>query len=66
MADALMEHGIIIVTADGNNGVEGIFESGGAILGRETISVASIENSHYLSFKAYDISDKKFSIGMFY
>jgi hypothetical protein len=65
MADALTKHGIIVVTANGNNGVEGIFESNGGLLGRETISVSSVENSHYLSFKAYDISDMKFSIGTF-
>ena len=65
MSDALTKHGIVVVTADGNDGVERIFESGGALLGKNTISVASIENSHYLCFKAYDISDKNFSIGMF-
>lgn len=63
MADALTKYGIIVVTANGNYGTEGIFESGGTLLGRETIAVASIENTHYLSFKAYDVSDKNFSIG---
>ncbi|PKC06327.1 subtilisin-like protein [Rhizophagus irregularis] len=59
MADALTKYGIIVVTANGNYGTEGIFESGGTLLGRE---IASIENTHYLSFKAYDVSDKNFSI----
>jgi hypothetical protein len=63
MADALRKCGIIVVTSNGNGGVEGIFEFEGALLGRETMPVASIENTHYLSFKAYDISDKNFSIG---
>jgi len=64
MADALTRHGIIVITANGNDGIDGIFESGGTLLGKETVSVASIDNTHYITFKAYDVSDKNFSIGM--
>ncbi|CAI2174511.1 512_t:CDS:10 [Funneliformis geosporum] len=62
MIDALTRTGIIVVTANGNVGIEGIFESEGELLGSKAISVGSIENTHYLAFKAYDVSDKNFSI----
>ncbi|GES95980.1 S8 family serine peptidase [Rhizophagus clarus] len=35
MADALTKYGIILVTANGNDGTEGIFESRGVLFGRE-------------------------------
>ncbi|CAG8591930.1 10470_t:CDS:10 [Funneliformis mosseae] len=62
MIDALMRSGIIVVTANGNVGNEGIFESVGELLESDAISVGSIDNTHYLTFKAYDVSDKNFSI----
>ncbi|CAG8635882.1 13819_t:CDS:10 [Funneliformis caledonium] len=62
MIDALTRSGIIVVTANGNVGNEGIFESVGELLESDAISVGSIDNTHYLTFKAYDVSDKNFSI----
>jgi hypothetical protein len=58
----LTESGIVVIVADGNKGLGGIWKTGAVSLGFNSLAVASVENSHFLGFKAYDVNDDSFSI----
>jgi subtilisin family serine protease len=45
-ADRLVNHGVTVIAAAGNNGANGLYGSSAPGLGRKVISVASFDNTH--------------------
>ncbi|CAJ0834115.1 2156_t:CDS:2, partial [Entrophospora sp. SA101] len=53
----MIESGVVVAVADGNSGLDGLWKTISSAFGYKSLSVASVENSHFLGFKAHDIND---------
>ncbi|CAJ0635550.1 6165_t:CDS:10 [Entrophospora sp. SA101] len=58
----MIESGVVVAVADGNSGLDGLWKTISSAFGYKSLSVASVENSHFLGFKAHDINDNDCSL----